>query len=105
MGFQQKGPAMIARFICLLLIALAVSQSLIAQPKPADAAPPPAASAFSLTIYSTADPGLFDPQQFAQDAAAGNNGMKLPGYGVVRDSRKIDLLAGENTIKFTDVAS
>src|SRR5262249_16668471 len=31
--------------------------------------------------------------------------MRLPGYGVVRETRKIDLQAGDNTVRFTDVAS
>lgn len=63
---------------------------------------------FTLTIYSTADPAAFDPQQFAQQRAMNPynyNQLKLPGYGVVRQMFKIDLLAGENTVKFTDVAS
>ena len=30
---------------------------------------------------------------------------RLPGYGVVREIRAIELQNGENTIRFTDVAS
>src|SRR5438093_483392 len=30
---------------------------------------------------------------------------RLPGYGVVRETRKIDLQAGDNTVRFSDVAS
>ena len=54
------------------------------------------APGFSLTIYSTADPATFDPQ---------NYGDNLPGYGVVRENRPIDLQKGDNTVRFTDVAS
>ncbi len=66
---------------------------------------PPADSQFSLTIYSNADPALFDPQAFAEMRAQGDRTAKLPGYGVVRETRKIDLAAGDNTIRFSDVAA
>ena len=70
-----------------------------ANPAPkADA--PAARSDFALTIYSSADPGSFDPKQFSQ-----NRGQPVPGYGVVRETRKIALNEGENTVRFTDVAS
>src|SRR3954447_21503627 len=68
----------------------------------------PAASGFALTIYSTADPATFDPQQLAQQKLMNPYNawqMKLPGYGVVRETRKIDVKEGENIIRFTDVAS
>src|SRR5205085_5539629 len=56
---------------------------------------------------STADPATFDPHAFAQQQEANryNPQFKLPGYGVVREVRKIELSAGQNTVKFTDVAS
>src|SRR5438045_3193709 len=82
-----------------------LSPLAFAQPKPPEAPPAAAASSFSLTIYSNADPGLFDPQEFAQSQVNGGPAYKLPGYGVVREVRKIDLIAGENTVKFTDVAA
>ncbi len=89
-----------SRTILLLAASLTVSPFAIAQPKPADAAPAGKQSNFSLTIYSNADPGLFDPQEYVE-----SQGGRIPGYGVVRETRKIDLMAGENTIKFTDVAA
>ena len=89
-----------SRTILLLAASLTVSPFAIAQPKPADAAPAGKQSNFSLTIYSNADPGLFDPQEYVE-----SQGGRIPGYGVVRETRKIDLIAGENTIKFTDVAA
>jgi hypothetical protein len=61
-------------------------------------------SKFSLTIYSTADPATFDPQQIAEERQA-NPAYKIPGYGVVRETRKIPLVAGENQLKFTNVAA
>jgi hypothetical protein len=67
----------------------------------------PAAADFSLTIYSTADPATFDPHTFAEQREQYRYSpqFKLPGYGVVREVRKIDLAAGDNVIRFTDVAS
>src|SRR6185503_248544 len=70
--------------------------------RPAAATTKPGSSDFSLTIYSTADPATFDPQQLAQQLAQQRlmnpyNAwqMKLPGYGVVRETRKIDIKEGE----------
>ena len=54
---------------------------------------------FALTIYSTADPATFDPKQTAAQRVA------LPGYGVVREIRQIDLVTGIGALRFTDVAS
>ncbi len=64
-------------------------------------------SNFSLTIYSTADPATFNPQQIAQQQLMNPYGgdVNLPGYGVVREIRPIDLTEGENTIRFSDVAT
>ena len=76
--------------------------------RPAAATTKPGTSDFSLTIYSTADPATFDPQQLAQQRLMNPYNawqMKLPGYGVVRETRKIEIKEGENTIRFSDVAS
>src|SRR6476469_8673817 len=63
--------------------------------RPAAATTKPGSSDFSLTIYSTADPATFDPQQLAQQRIMNPYNawqMKLPGYGVVREVRPgIDL--------------
>jgi len=48
---------------------------------------PPADSKFSLTIYSTADPATFDPQQTAEERQS-DPAYKIPGYGVIREIRK-----------------
>ena len=69
-----------------------------------DAKPAEAAPGFSLTVYSTADPATFDPQSLAR-RQQDDSRVRPPGYGVVREIRKIDLKAGENDIRFTDVAS
>jgi hypothetical protein len=62
---------------------------------------------FSLTIYSTADPANFDPQDYVRQLTQSPDYAwqnPLPGYGVVRENRNIHLDAGDNTIRFTDVA-
>jgi hypothetical protein len=88
--------------LALVLPILAIAQARpVAAPKD-DA--PPAESRFSLTIYSTADPATFDPQQIAEERQA-DPAYKMPGYGVVRETRKIALVAGDNQIKFTNVAA
>ena len=68
----------------------------------------PAEAGFALTVYSTADPAQFDPQQYAAQRLqnpyyATQN--PLPGYGVVREVRPITLEKGENTLRFADVAA
>lgn len=64
---------------------------------------------FSVTIYSTADPVGFDPahvnQRRGRMARYERGEYELPGYGVVRENRRIDLKAGVNDIRFTDVAA
>lgn len=65
-------------------------------------------SKFALTVYSTADPATFDPQDLARQRLMNpylRYQQPLPGYGVVRETRSIDLKPGENEVKFTDVAS
>ena len=71
-------------------------------------APPAIDSDFALTVYSTADPATFDPQELARQKLANPYNawqFKLPGYGVVRETRKIDLVAGDNTLRFENVAA
>lgn len=75
-------------------------------PHPAAANDAQPESRFALTIYSTADPGQFDPRQFAQQQMRNPyNRLQLPGYGVVRETRSIDLKPGLNTVRFEDVAA
>ena len=61
----------------------------------------------SLTIYSSADPAGFDPQRFIAQQRQGydpQSASQVPGFGVVRDNRILDLDAGLNRVAFTDVA-
>ncbi len=61
----------------------------------------------SLTVYSSADPAGFDPQQFVAQQRQGYNpnfAWQIPGYGIVREDRLVDLTAGASELKFTDVA-
>ncbi len=61
----------------------------------------------AVTVYSSADPAGFDPQQFiAQQKMGGNPNFawQVPGFGVVKELRKVKLDAGKNDLRFTDVA-
>jgi hypothetical protein len=78
------------------------------EPRTATTNPSDPSTGSSLTIYSSADPASFNPQQLAQQRAANPYyawQYKLPGYGVVRQTRKIEMSAGENTVRFSDVAT
>ncbi|HEY1921553.1 MAG TPA: hypothetical protein VGG44_02215 [Tepidisphaeraceae bacterium] len=71
-------------------------------------APAAPQAGFSLTIYSTADPATFDPQDIVRQENMNPYYAQqnpLPGYGIVRENREIKLDQGDNTIRFTDVAS
>jgi hypothetical protein len=61
----------------------------------------------SLTVYSSADPAGFNPQQFIQQQRM--SGMEniwgVPGYGVVKVVRKVAVPKGTGTLAFTDVAA
>jgi hypothetical protein len=74
----------------------------------ADTPPPPPAPGFSLTIYSNADPATFDPQDYVRQQTMNSYYAQqnpLPGYGIVRENRDIPLTEGDNTVRFTDVAT
>ncbi len=61
----------------------------------------------SLTVYSSADPAGFDPQQFIAQQRQGGSPMftwQVPGFGVVKEVRKVTLNQGTNDLRFTDVA-
>lgn len=62
----------------------------------------------SVTIYSSADPAGFDPQQFIAQQRLGYNPnfvWQVPGFGVVKEVRALALKPGTNELKFTDVAA
>jgi hypothetical protein len=74
---------------------------------PADVKPLDQIDRFSLTVYSTADPATFDPKGNPNQPNYYTQGGQqvLPGYGVVRERRPIELREGVSTIRFTDVAA
>ena len=55
----------------------------------------------SVTIYSSAQPGAVSPELYRY---GGQQGYQVPGYAVVRHERPIELKAGRNDVRFTDVA-
>lgn len=61
----------------------------------------------ALTVYSSADPAGFDPQQFIAQQVQGQSSAyisQVPGFGVVKELRSLDLKSGLNELRFTDVA-
>jgi hypothetical protein len=60
----------------------------------------------ALTIYSSAQPGGV-PVEFYRPMPGGGapNGMAVPGYAMVRDTRTMTLAPGRSTVRFTDVAA
>jgi hypothetical protein len=61
----------------------------------------------AVTIYSSADPAGFDPQQFVAEQRMGdtpNFANQVPGFAVVKETRAVKLAAGVGDLKFTDVA-
>ena len=61
----------------------------------------------SLTIYSSADPAGFNPQQFIAQQRGGfnyNSAWGVPGFGVVKQVRDVNLKKGVNEVPFSDVA-
>ena len=60
----------------------------------------------SLTVYSSADPAGFDPRQFLEQQQAGwGMAMGVPGFGLVRETRAVEMPKGVGEIAFTDVAA
>ena len=62
----------------------------------------------ALTVYSTADPGGFDPQQFIRDQGKNPRSSYarfVPGFAVVRETRTLDIAKGFSELRFTDVAA
>jgi len=77
---------------------LAALSVLVAAAFPAVAAEP---IANSLTIYSSAQPGAVPAESYRY---GGRPGYTVPGYAVVRHERELELKAGRNDLRFTDVA-
>ncbi|MGD0460861.1 MAG: DUF4139 domain-containing protein [Tepidisphaeraceae bacterium] len=97
------------RLFAWTAIALAsVSAAACAAAQPAQPPPLSPQPGFSLTIYSNADPATFDPQEIVRQQTFNPYYLQqnpLPGYGIVRENREIKLDEGDNTIRFTDVAT
>ena len=94
-----------------VLVALGALSAVVHADDPPVAPPPapgaPAAPGVSLTVYSSADPSGFDPQQFVAQQRQGYNpnfAWQVPGYAIVREDRLVDVPQGRGELKFTDVA-
>ncbi len=95
--FRSARAALVAAACVSLVPSLARAQS----------AETSAAEEVALTVYSSADPTGFDPQQFAMQQRMGWNpwaAWQVPGYGVVKEVRRIALPAGTADVRITDVA-
>ena len=60
-----------------------------------------------LTVYSSADPAGFDPQRFVDQARQGYGAQwvwQVPGFAVVKEERTLDLAAGVQDLRLSDVA-
>lgn len=94
-----------------LLAWTAIAVASVSAAACANASPPPTPPpqpGFSLTIYSNADPATFDPQEIVRQQTFNPYYLQqnpLPGYGIVRENREIKLDEGDNTVRFTDVAT
>jgi len=75
--------------------------------KPADKTTDKPTEGVSLTVYSSADPSGFNPQQFIQQQrmSGQDNVWGVPGYGVVKVVRKVAVPKGIGELAFTDVAA
>lgn len=83
---------------CVSFVSISLGQA--SQPAPASGA--------SLTVYSSADPSGFDPQQFVAQQRDGMDpsfAWQVPGFGVVRETRTVRLVKGSNSLSFDDVAA
>ncbi|MFM7052043.1 MAG: DUF4139 domain-containing protein [Planctomycetota bacterium] len=95
---------MIAALIATSLVATTLSH---AETGSGEAPAGKPAEGVSLTVYSSADPAGFDPQQFIQQqrSMGVDNAWGVPGYGVVKVVRKVAVPKGIGDLAFTDVAA
>ncbi len=56
-----------------------------------------------LTIYSTAEPGSLSADFYR--SPDNNNASSLPGFGIVKIQKTLDLKSGQNSLSFTDIPS
>jgi hypothetical protein len=72
----------------------------------AAAAAPEVKSDTAITIYSSARPGAIPPEYYRPLPGQGSPyAMNVPGYGMVRQERDVQLGRGRSQIRFTDVAA
>lgn len=76
---------------------------ILTAPLPCQADEPAKGAGYALTIYSSADAGSFDPRIYLD--AASYTAATIPGFGVVKETRKIALEKGENVVRVSDVAA
>ncbi|NNM88447.1 MAG: DUF4139 domain-containing protein [Phycisphaerae bacterium] len=96
--------------LALFAAASLATVSVTTAAAPAKAAKPLAQppSGTTITIYSSADPAAFNPQQWVFNQQVGYNNMnpsQIPGFGVVKEVREMNLKAGLNHLDFTNVAA
>lgn len=75
---------------------------------PASAGADPAAEKTIITIYSSVQPGAVPPELYQPDIQGRfgpGYGVTIPGYGIVKQERTLELGAGRSTLRFTDVAA
>jgi len=75
---------------------------------PTSANADPAAEKTIITIYSKVQPGAVPPELYQPDIQGRfgpGYGVTVPGYGIIKQERTLDLAAGRSTLRFTDVAS
>ena len=93
-------------FAVASLVACGVTSAAAPTPVVRHAAQPP--SGTTITIYSSADPAAFNPQQWVFNQRIGYNYVdpsQIPGFGVVKEVREMNLKAGLNHLDFTNVAA
>jgi hypothetical protein len=96
-----------ARPIHLALLICTITAAAAAFPPDIAFAAPETDEGPAVTVYSSADPASFDPQQFISQQRQGYSpdfAWQVPGFGVIKEIRKVKLDAGTNELRFTDVA-
>ncbi len=103
---RHKNWSAFARFF-VFSAATAACIGLAAGAAKSVAAAPAQPSGTILTVYSSADPSAFNPRQWVYQTGQGGMGdpNSVPGFGVVKQVRILNLKAGDNTVDFTNVAA
>jgi len=95
--------------IQFIIAACLCADARVAIATPASTTPSPAPiNGVSLTVYSSADAASFDPQTWIAQQRQGNDptaAYQVPGFGVIREIRGVDMPQGAGSLAFTDVAA